>query len=329
LCSLEERSAVDWTGFPREHTRCILCGADSGELLSIQRSWPVVRCRKCGFVYLCERPSESALEELYSKAYYEDGDVGYKGYMETFQTQNEIFMRLFARRERDLRRRVRGRRLLEVGCAYGLLLDYLARRGWDVAGVEVSPLSSAYAREKLGLEVRTGALETAGFSEGSFDAVLLLDVLEHLHRPFETLREISRVLAPGGVLVVQCPWELFHWEEVMQAILTGHKPGTIEPDAVPAHLYFFGPETLERMLRKGGFRIAGRQSGNYGEVRRRVLPPYCSSRNPFVRSLHFAYHRMGIQRMLYVLARLAGLGNGLIRYAVSCQTPEPDEKSGS
>ena len=317
---------MDWTGFPREHTRCILCGSDSGELLSIQRSWPVVRCRECGFVYLSDRPSEDALEKLYSNAYYEDGDVGYKGYMETFSRHHDVFMRLFARRERDLRRRVSGRRLLEVGCAYGLLLDFLAEHGWDVAGVEVSPLSSAYARETLGLDVRTGALETAGFPDGSFDVVLLLDVLEHLHRPFDTLGEISRLLAPGGVLVVQCPWELFHWEEVMQALLTGRRPGTIEPDAVPAHLYFFGPGTLERMLRKGGFRIAGRQSGNYGEVRRRVLPPVCSSRNPVARSLHFAYHRMGIQRVLYTAARLAGLGNGLIRYAVPERVSDPGEK---
>jgi 2-polyprenyl-3-methyl-5-hydroxy-6-metoxy-1,4-benzoquinol methylase len=289
----------------------------------------VVRCRECGFIYLSDRPSEDALEILYSNAYYEDGDVGYKGYMETFSRHHDVFMRLFARRERDLRRRVSGRRLLEVGCAYGLLLDYLAKRGWNVAGVEVSPLSSSHAREKLGLDVRTGTLEQAGFPDGSFDAVLLLDVLEHLHRPFDTLREISRLLAPRGVLVVQCPWELFHWEEVMEALLTGRRPGTIEPDAVPAHLYFFGPETLERMLRKGGFRIAGRQSGNYGEVRRRVLPPVSSSRNPVARSLHFAYHRMGIQRVLYAAARLAGLGNGLIRYAVPERVPVPGEKPAS
>jgi 2-polyprenyl-3-methyl-5-hydroxy-6-metoxy-1,4-benzoquinol methylase len=320
---------VDWTGFPREHTPCILCGAESGELLSIRRSWPVVRCRACGLVYLSERPSETALEQLYSKAYYEDGDVGYKGYMETFGRHHEVFMRLFARRERDLRRRVRGRRLLEVGCAYGLLLDYLSERGWEVSGVEVSPLSSAHAREELGLDVRTGTLEQAGFPAGSFDAVLLLDVLEHLHRPFDTLGEISRLLAPGGVLVVQCPWELFHWEEVMQALLTGRRPGTIEPDAVPAHLYFFGPKTLEGILRKGGFRITGRQSGNYGEVRRRVLPPICSSRNPVVRFLHFAYHRMGVQRVLYTLARLTGLGNGLIRYAVAERVSVLEETPGS
>jgi len=242
--------------------------------------------------------------------------VGYKGYMETFEAHRDVYLRLFERRHRDLAARIRGRRLLEVGCAYGLLLDFLSRRGWEVSGVEVSPLSSAWARNELGLDVRTGTLETAGFSAGSFDAILLLDVLEHLHRPYDALARISGLLAPGGVLVVQCPWELYHWEEVMQAVLTGRRPGTIEPDAVPAHLYFFGPRTLDGVLRRGGFRIVGRQSGNYGEIRRRVSPPVCGSRRRTVRILHSVYHRMGVQRVLYGIARRVGLGNGLIRYAV-------------
>lgn len=315
---------MDWAGFPRERTPCVLCGSTEADTLSFRRSWPVVRCRECGLVYLAERPDESALQELYATAYYEDGDVGYRGYMETFNRYHDVFMRIFARREKDLRRRTGGRRLLEVGCAYGLLLDHLSKHGWDVSGVEVSPISSTYARDSLGLDVRTGTLEEAGFPEGSFDVILLLDVLEHLHRPFDTLSTISGLLAPGGMLVVQCPWELFHWEEVMEALLTGRRPGTIEPDAVPAHLYFFGPRTLEGVLRKGGFRITGRQSGNYGMIRRRVLPRECSSRNPVVRALHFAYFRMGLQRILYAVARVLGLGNGLIRYAVPDAPPGSD-----
>jgi SAM-dependent methyltransferase len=314
-----ERGNMDWSSFPREKTDCILCGSGSSRLLSVQKTWPVVRCTACGLVYLSERPSEKALISMYSRAYYEDGDVGYKGYLQTFEKYHATFMNIFSRRHRDLLKRAGGRRLLEVGCAYGFLLQYLAQRGWDVHGVEVSPLSSEYARDELGLKVHTGNLESADLDEHSFDVILLLDVLEHLHRPFDLLRRIRGLLSPDGILVVQCPWELYHWEEVTEALLKGVRPGTIEPDSVPAHLYFFQPGTLDAVLEKGGFRICGRQSGNYGAIRRQIQPPEINRGNPIERLGRFVYFRLGLQRFLYSTARLFHLGNGLIRYA------RPDE----
>ncbi len=310
---------MDWDSFPREKTDCILCGSSSFSLLSVQKTWPVVRCNECGLVYLSERPAEKALTDIYSTAYYEDGDVGYKSYLRTFDKYHSTFMKIFGRRHRDLLRHARGKRLLEIGCAYGFLLDYLDQRGWEVQGVEISPLSSEYARNELGLDVQTGSVETADLEEHSFDVILLLDVVEHLHRPCDVLRRIRELLSPEGILVVQCPWELYHWEEVFEAILRGMKPGTIEPDSVPAHLYFFQPRTLDAVLRKGGFKIRSRQSGNYGSIRRLVKPPEINSGNPIERFGRFVYFRLCLQRFLYSAARLVHLGNGMIRYAI------PDE----
>ncbi|MCK4806937.1 MAG: class I SAM-dependent methyltransferase, partial [Candidatus Aegiribacteria sp.] len=226
-----ERWIMDWSSFPREKTDCILCGSSSSRLLSVQKTWPVVRCSECGLVYLSERPAEKTLTNMYSRAYYEDGDVGYKGYLRTFDKYHDTFMKIFSRRHRDLLHHARGRRLLEIGCAYGFLLDYLDRRGWKVQGVEISPLSSEYARDKLGLDVHTGSVESADLEEHSYDVILLLDVLEHLHRPYDILRRIRKLLSPEGILVVQCPWELYHWEEITEAVIRGKRPGTIEPDS--------------------------------------------------------------------------------------------------
>jgi len=305
---------VDWKNFPREEVDCILCRSDDAVLLSTIRSWPVVRCRNCGLVYLRERPAEDALTEMYAKSYYDDGDVGYSGYEELFLKYKTTFMRIFQRRHRDLLKHSAGLNLLEVGCAHGFLLDYLSKKDWKVTGVEVSPLSSAYARDTLNLNVHTGTVKSADFPENSFDVVLLLDVLEHLHRPFDTLHEISRILSPGGTLVVQCPWELYHWEEIFEALLQGMKAGTIEPDAVPAHLYFFQPKTLESVLKKGGFRITARQSGNYGAIRNLESPPAIKG-NFIEKAFRFLYFRCGTRHLLYKLAKFTGQGNGIIRYS--------------
>lgn len=294
----------------------MLCGSQERRLLSLQSTWPVCRCRVCGLIYLSERPSEASLSEFYGREYYDAGTTGYCGYEKSFELYGGVFRVLFDRREKDLRNHVTtGRRLLEVGCAHGFLLDHLRSRGWDVEGVEVSPLASAYARDRLGLSVQRGTVEEAHLRQGSFDAVLLLDVLEHLHRPFDTLRRIAGLLRPGGILVVQCPWELTHWEESLQAVLRGVRTGSIRPDSIPAHLYFFSPRTLDAVLEGGGFDIVARQSGNYGEIRRRMSPPPTATGSPLERAFRIVYFRMGLQQILYASAQKAGLGNGLIRYA--------------
>lgn len=308
---------MDLSNLPRERTDCILCGSSSRRLLSVQDTWPVVKCSECGLVYLSERPAESSLEQLYGSDYYEDEEeeAGYRGYTKTFMKYRGVFMDIFRRRHDDLEKHSSGRRLLEVGCAHGFLLDYLRSRGWKVKGVEVSPLSSRYARREMDLDVTTGTVKEANLEDGSFDVILLLDVLEHLHRPFDTLGRIKELLSPEGILVVQCPWELYHWEEVAEALLKGKRPGTIRPDSIPAHLYFFQPRTLEAVLRKGGFRISARQSGNYGRIRRMVDPPDVNCGGMLNRFLRRLYFRWGLQKLLYSAARRIHMGSGIIRYA--------------
>ncbi len=308
-------SFMDWSKFPREDVRCKLCGASKAETLSIQRSWPVSRCKKCGFIYLSSRPVESALEEMYNKEYYDSADVGYGGYADNFIKYNSIFTELFNRRAENIEPFRGQSRLLEVGCAHGFLLDHLRKRQWKVKGLEVSPLAAKYAKEELNLDVFCGKLENALYKTNSFDVVLLLDVLEHLHRPFETLKEIGRILTSDGVLVVQCPWELTHWEEIAEARLKKMKPCTITPDAIPAHLYFFGPDTLEAFLQKGGFSTFKKQSGNYGAIRRHIKPVPINVGPFYEKFFRFVYFKAGLQKLVYALAKTFGKGNGLIRYA--------------
>ncbi len=306
---------MDWSAIPRERAVCAICGYDSPGLLKVSRGWPVSKCPVCGLIYLSERPTEASLATMYSDEYYDRIEVGYGGYVDNFSRYRSVFEGLFEQRAVRLERYRGSGRLLELGCAHGFLLDHLRKKGYTVSGVEVSPVASRYARDVLNLDVHTGTLEDGSFSDGEFDVVMMLDVLEHLHRPQETLREVGRVLGKGGVLLVQCPWELTHWEEVLETFARGRKTGRMDPDAVPAHLYFFCPRTLEAMLGSGGFRVVGRESGNYGAVRRKVSPPLLNTGSPLERAFRLFYFKLGFQRALYAAAKTVGWGNGLIRYA--------------
>lgn len=93
-----------------------------------------------------------------------------------------------------------GYRLLDVGCGTGNQLARLGRRGFDVAGVDGSPEMLTQARAiNLRVDIRQADVEAIPFADGSFDFVLCLEVLRYLPNPLACLREMGRVLKPGGV----------------------------------------------------------------------------------------------------------------------------------
>ena len=94
-------------------------------------------------------------------------------------------------------------RVLDVGAGYGFLMEALARAGYETAGIELSPEAAELARQRTGREVATGSAEAAfPFADGRFEAVTMLDVIEHLRAYGDALAECRRVLAPGGKLFV-------------------------------------------------------------------------------------------------------------------------------
>jgi SAM-dependent methyltransferase len=140
-------------------------------------------------------------------------------------------------------------RLLDVGCGDGTMLARLRRLGWAGEGTEVDPEAAAHARTRHGLVVHLGPLETLRFPDGTFDAVVMNHVVEHVHDPIALLRECRRILGPGGQLRVVTP----------NPRSLGHRTfGTnwhhLDP---PRHLHLFSRSTLRLSAEKAGFGVAG------------------------------------------------------------------------
>jgi len=96
--------------------------------------------------------------------------------------------------------------LLEVGCGSGMYLDLMRALGWRrVVGVDISSKAIQQAKDDLGIEAYCGNLEDAQLESGSFDAVSLSHTLEHLPEPTRFLREVNRLMKPGGRLAVVVP----------------------------------------------------------------------------------------------------------------------------
>jgi 2-polyprenyl-3-methyl-5-hydroxy-6-metoxy-1,4-benzoquinol methylase len=134
--------------------------------------------------------------------------------------------------------------ILDVGCGVGLLLDEARRRGWGTQGVELSDWGVRRARH-LGLE-------EAGLEPGSFDAVFMVDVLEHLADPVRTLSRVSQVLRPGGVLCVVTPNAASAAARVLGRRWWGMLPG---------HVVLFPHRHLCELLGTLGFGIRSQRPG--------------------------------------------------------------------
>jgi len=165
---------------------------------------------------------------------------------------NPLLKRAYAygtqKRTRYVTRRKSGGRLLDIGCASGtFLLGMQAHRGWQVQGVEPSVQIAEYARAVHNLDVFPGTLEEANFPNSAFDCVTMWDVLEHVHDPLSTLREINRVLKDDGILVIRVP-NLASWD----ATLFGDAWAGLD---APRHLFVFRPETLGAMLAQANFQM--------------------------------------------------------------------------
>ena len=122
-------------------------------------------------------------------------------------------------------------RTLDVGCGLG---DMLLFRN-NTVGVDINQLNVQYCTS-MGLDVYLMERDVLPFPDLSFDSVLLDNVLEHIEKPDDLLREIRRVLKPGGNLMIGVPGILG-----MQSDLD--------------HKVFYSEETLESLANKMSFKV--------------------------------------------------------------------------
>ena len=223
---------------PEQVVPCNHCGADDAALAAVQNGYRIVRCRGCGLVYVNPRPPAESLPGLYADYHVRDGG------------DEASWNRLMAGNFREaatVLERTRGGagpgRLLDVGCGYGGFVKLMRIRGWEAEGIDPSKATVA-AAAKIGVPVRLGTLDEA---EGTYDAITLFYVLEHLPDPSGALRKLFGLLAPGGTLLLRVP----HTAPIVSLLRPFGLDGTLfDP---PFHLFDFPPALLGEMMRKAGF----------------------------------------------------------------------------
>jgi ubiquinone/menaquinone biosynthesis C-methylase UbiE len=205
-----------------------------------------VKCQQCGLLYQNPRPTPDEMETHYPPEY-ESFNPEPSEKKASWLLSLALHRGINKRTNFVTRHKEQGR-LLDIGCSTGYFLRGMRMiSGWEVYGVEVSSHAAQIARQKYNLNVFNGTLDQANYPNGYFDAITLWDVLEHLHDPKASLREIHRVLKPDGLLVLRIP-NGKSWD----AQLFGQYWAGLD---APRHLYVFDQGTLRQILEAVGFSI--------------------------------------------------------------------------
>jgi len=151
------------------------------------------------------------------------------------------------RRARRIAAMLPAGRALDVGCERGAFLDELRRLGWQVSGTQLSRPAIVSATTEFALDVRYGELPSLNYPPDSFSLATYFHVLEHLPRPGIYLAETRRLLARGGLLVVEVP----NFGSLTARLFRKHWFGL----DLPRHLYHFSPRSLAMLLAAHGFSV--------------------------------------------------------------------------
>lgn len=244
----------------------------------------LVRCRVCSLVYLNPRPVPEEAWKFYPKQYFayqpfnsrkpahsrlrklrlklkEAALVERLGYPAFSTSKNSFFPLLrrtvvwplltFLSKRRlefsGIPPYYSRHRILDVGCGSGSFVREMEQLGWEAYGLELNPEAVRYARDHMDLKVSEGSLPSLKLEAGFFDVVTMFDSFEHMPNPREVLDDVHRILAPGGLLIMNTPNFNSFYRKVF-----GDRWFNV---AAPLHYYLYAKEPLKALLLRSGLLV--------------------------------------------------------------------------
>jgi 2-polyprenyl-3-methyl-5-hydroxy-6-metoxy-1,4-benzoquinol methylase len=226
---------------------CILC-AESGPFRprGAKDGYGIEECPACGLVQLVPTPTPETLRALYEGDSYFDGD-GDSGYSQ-YEDQELEYLATFREDVRRIAEFVPSGRVLEVGCGYGYFLNCALEAGYDAYGIDLSPEAVKQAAERHPGRVFLGSLEEVPeIQEQQYDVIFGSHLIEHLTSPGAFLETASRLLRPGGLIVMVTPNI-----KSLLARVSGRRWVSFK---IPEHVSYYDPATITTLLTRADFTV--------------------------------------------------------------------------
>lgn len=218
---------------------CPLCSSQgtilhetlSDRLFSSNGIWNLRKCnsKNCELLWLDPMPESTEIWKAYQDYYTHDDsktnilpflrpiEQAYINQKYSYKNEESILKKMFSwliyffpteKAEIDIRvfylKSWYGKKMLDIGCGDGSLIGRLAKKGWDVQGIDFDEKAVAHCKSK-GLNVKAGDLISQNFPPLSFDVITWNHVIEHVFNPKEVIEECYRLLKPGGRLIIATP----------------------------------------------------------------------------------------------------------------------------
>jgi len=253
--------------------KCIICGCSETSIFVHLHSNNLIalKCKKCSHIFINNSPinadniseyytmddfkGKRTLQEFEYFNYYSDCFVDYnqKGHsslvLMQFQEKANYFDSLFPK----------GSKILDVGCATGVFLDMMRKRGWEVEGVEVSNELASYANEKFNLKVHVRDITKENLNSGPFQVITMFDVIEHIPDPNLIVKACRELLVDDGILLLRTPTEEAFLRDIAKVLYWT----SLKKIDFPMlwfysyeHLHSFSTDSLANLLVNHGFEVS-------------------------------------------------------------------------
>ena len=143
-------------------------------------------------------------------------------------------------------------KLVDLGCAFGYLVQEARTRGYQAFGLDIS--SYALSREPGIAGLMEGDLQVLPLRGSSADVVVLFDVLEHLTDPWAVIDRLSAMLAPGGCIIASIP-NVRNYRLVVPLVFQGKFDLADSGILDRTHLRWFVKDTAKSLMSRGGLRV--------------------------------------------------------------------------
>ncbi|MGZ3839691.1 MAG: class I SAM-dependent methyltransferase [Flavisolibacter sp.] len=291
------------------YTNCPVCDSnDIHPLLTVKdhsvscEEFVIWQCDQCSLRFTQDAPDESAIGPYYQSPEYISHTNTDKGLLNKLYQKVRSFT-LQKKAQLVIRHTVSQGSILDIGAGIGAFLQEMKRRNWQIKGIEPDKGTRERAQKLYGIDLQPQH-QLQALSPGSFDAITLWHVLEHVEALHEYMERLKILLKPGGKIFIAVP----NYRSLDAAFYQNNWAAY----DVPRHLYHFTPKAMEALVRHHNLEILSRKpmwfdsfyisllSSKYQKGRTSWFPAVMMGLRS---NLKAVFNRESCSSLIYVIAR--------------------------
>jgi 2-polyprenyl-3-methyl-5-hydroxy-6-metoxy-1,4-benzoquinol methylase len=226
---------------------CTLCKNEKFDIISNKvrdsKKHKVLKCLGCGHIQINPIPSPKEDKIFYDKDL-QNKNIKYYGNIEDHRKKS--IDDTFRRWELIQKITPKKGKILEIGAGHGFFVELAHNNNFKITGIEISKEKRKMAKKITKAEILDIDINFQEPNIKNFDTIVLFHVLEHIANPFTFLKKIKTLLKPHGKIVVEVP----NYEDFQLDLNNAYRNFYWQR----AHLHYFTPKILKKILNKTGFK---------------------------------------------------------------------------